>query len=114
MENCPDETLFPAKGCPAYRSSPVDDSSMGRNCMTPMTGPNCYPLHVSLRHLQSLARPSLCKTELLSISISMIPSMDGNATSALNGLQENFDKRDKKKAQITFPLRHFFPLKVVK
>jgi hypothetical protein len=29
-------------------------------------------------------------------------------------LQENFDKRDKKKAQITFPLRHFFPLKVVK
>jgi hypothetical protein len=29
-------------------------------------------------------------------------------------LQENFDKRDKKKAQITFPLRDFFPLKVVK
>jgi hypothetical protein len=28
-------------------------------------------------------------------------------------IQENFDKR-KKKAQITFPLRHFFPLKVVK
>jgi hypothetical protein len=27
-------------------------------------------------------------------------------------IQENFDKRDKK-AQITFPLRHFFPLKVV-
>jgi hypothetical protein len=27
-------------------------------------------------------------------------------------VQENFDKRDKKK-QITFPLRHFFPLKVV-
>jgi hypothetical protein len=29
-------------------------------------------------------------------------------------VQENFDKREKKKAQITFPLRHFFPLKVVK
>jgi hypothetical protein len=31
-------------------------------------------------------------------------------------LQENeeFDKRDKKKAQITFPFRHFFSLKVVK
>jgi hypothetical protein len=29
-------------------------------------------------------------------------------------LQENFDKRDKKRAQITFPLRHFFPLKAVK
>jgi hypothetical protein len=28
-------------------------------------------------------------------------------------VQENFDKREKK-AQITFPLRHFFPLKVVK
>jgi hypothetical protein len=28
-------------------------------------------------------------------------------------IQENFDKRDKK-TQITFPLRHFFPLKVVK
>jgi hypothetical protein len=28
-------------------------------------------------------------------------------------VQENFDKRDKK-AQITFPLRHFYPLKVVK
>jgi hypothetical protein len=24
MENCPAKTLFPAKGCPAYRSSPVD------------------------------------------------------------------------------------------
>jgi hypothetical protein len=23
MENCPAETPFPAKGCPAYRSSPV-------------------------------------------------------------------------------------------
>jgi hypothetical protein len=32
----------------------------------------------------------------------------------LNTIQENFDKRDKIKAQITFPLRHFFPLKVVK
>jgi hypothetical protein len=31
-----------------------------------------------------------------------------------NMLQENFDKWDKKKAQITFPLRHFYPLKVVK
>jgi hypothetical protein len=30
-----------------------------------------------------------------------------------NEVQENFDKLDKKKAQITFPLRHFFPLKVV-
>jgi hypothetical protein len=28
-------------------------------------------------------------------------------------MQENFDKRDKKKEKITFPLRHFFPLKVV-
>jgi hypothetical protein len=28
-------------------------------------------------------------------------------------IQENFEKR-KKKAQITFSLRHFFPLKVVK
>jgi hypothetical protein len=27
-------------------------------------------------------------------------------------VQENFDKREKK-ALITFPLRHFFPLKVV-
>jgi hypothetical protein len=27
-------------------------------------------------------------------------------------LRENFDKREKK-AQITFPFRHFFPLKVV-
>jgi hypothetical protein len=27
-------------------------------------------------------------------------------------VKENFDKREKK-AQITFPLRHFFPLKVV-
>jgi protein subunit release factor B len=26
-------------------------------------------------------------------------------------IQENFDKRDKKKAQITFPLRHVFPAK---
>jgi hypothetical protein len=31
-----------------------------------------------------------------------------------SGLQENFDKRGKKRAQITFPLRRFFPLKVVK
>jgi hypothetical protein len=29
-------------------------------------------------------------------------------------VQENFDKRDQKKAQITFPLRRFFPLKVVR
>jgi serine/threonine protein kinase len=29
-------------------------------------------------------------------------------------IQKKIDKRDKKKAQITFPLRHFFPLKVVK
>jgi hypothetical protein len=29
-------------------------------------------------------------------------------------VQENFDKRDKKKAQITFPLRHISPPKVVK
>jgi hypothetical protein len=28
-------------------------------------------------------------------------------------VQENFDKRGQKKAQITVPLRHFFPLKVV-
>jgi hypothetical protein len=41
--------------------------------------------------------PILCLTEHSNISI-----------------QENFDKRDKKKAQITFPLRPFFPLKVVK
>jgi hypothetical protein len=30
-----------------------------------------------------------------------------------NSVQETFDKRGKK-AQITFPLRPFFPLKVVK
>jgi hypothetical protein len=24
MESCPTQTLFPAKGCPAYRNSPVD------------------------------------------------------------------------------------------
>jgi hypothetical protein len=29
-------------------------------------------------------------------------------------IQENFDKRGGEKKQITFPLRHFFPLKVVK
>jgi hypothetical protein len=29
-------------------------------------------------------------------------------------ITENFDKRDKKTTQITFPLRHFSPLKVVK
>jgi hypothetical protein len=32
----------------------------------------------------------------------------------LSQLQVNFDKRGKKEAQITFPLIHFFPLKVVK
>jgi small subunit ribosomal protein S16e len=38
----------------------------------------------------------------------------GKKPSHENYIQENFDKRDKKKAQITFPLRHFFPLTVVK
>jgi hypothetical protein len=27
MENCPAWTLFPAKGCPTYRSSPVKEYS---------------------------------------------------------------------------------------
>jgi hypothetical protein len=39
---------------------------------------------------------------------------DWDSEALINTVQENFDKRDKKKAQITFPLRHFFPLMVVK
>jgi hypothetical protein len=31
MENCPAKTLFPAKGCPAYRSSPVPWTPHGFN-----------------------------------------------------------------------------------
>jgi hypothetical protein len=30
MKNCPAYTLFPAKGCPAYRSSPVSSLSQTR------------------------------------------------------------------------------------
>jgi hypothetical protein len=41
-------------------------------------------------------------------------SADGRKGAPLRQkIQENFDKRDKK-AQITFPLRYSFPLKVVK
>jgi hypothetical protein len=33
METCPANTLFPAKGCPAYRSSPVLEMALLEYCV---------------------------------------------------------------------------------
>jgi hypothetical protein len=44
---------------------------------------------------------------------STVSKTDLGCTLLSCSLQENFDKREKK-TQITFPLRHVFPLKVVK
>jgi hypothetical protein len=64
------------------------------------------------RNAQRVARLS-CKQELYAC-LSLLSKFDCKYEGRpADRVQESFDKRDKK-AQITFPLRHFYPLKVVK
>jgi hypothetical protein len=57
LENCPASTLFPGKGCPAYRSSPVQAIASGNNPEAPALHLNSITSDYACEYENSLAKP---------------------------------------------------------